>query len=106
MKTLERIVSVELNESFLELAKRLGLDLKRYKPVRFEIHPFFSLYCIDAEMTKGEKEWITKFEVLPLDVDRIDELLEVFNLNISTDQKYLDKEPNKIGVIMYPEEGK
>lgn len=102
MKKLEGIVSAELDESFDELAKRLGIDLKRFKPVRFEMHPFFLVYCVDLDKSAENQEWFTKFEVILLDIDRVDELIEKFNLNVSTDKKYLDKEPDKIAVIEYP----
>lgn len=102
MKKLKGIVSVELCESLTELTKRLGIDIKRYLPIRFELHPFFSVYCLDLKESTDSREIIKKFEVLILDIERVDYLFETFNLEISIDQKYLGKEQNRIEVIEFP----
>lgn len=103
MKNLSGIVSVELNEGLTDLAKILGIDIHKYKPVRFENYPFFSIYCIDLDNSTQEKDFITKFEIIILDVDRIDELFSKFNLNIATEEKYLTVDMNKGIAIYYPE---
>ena len=103
MKNLSGVVSIEFNESLAELSKCLGIDIKKYKPVRFENYPFFSIYCIDLEKSTPEKDFVTKFEIFVLDVDRIDELFSKFSLNIATDEKYLTVDLNKGIAIYYPE---
>ena len=103
MKKLNGIVSVELNEGLTDLAKILGIDVHKFKPVRFENYPFFSIFCVDLEKSTPEKDFITKFEIIILDMDRIDELFSKFNLNIATEEKYLTGDQNKGIVIYYPE---
>jgi hypothetical protein len=98
------VVSVEANENLTELAKVLGIDLHRFIPVRYENYPFFSLFCVDRENSTPGNEWITKFEILVFDADRIDELFGRFKLNIAIDKKYLQIEDYKIQTKTYPEE--
>ena len=103
MKKVIDFVSDELSENLIELAKRLGIDANKYKPVMFENHPFFSVSCVDLEKSTTEKDFITKFEIIILDLDRIDELISNFSLKVATDKKYLDTELNKGITIYYPE---
>jgi hypothetical protein len=103
MEKLSGIISIELNESLTELSKCLGIDIQKYKPVRFENYPFFSIYCIDLDKSTPEKDFVTKFEIIILDVDRIDELFSKFNLNISVDEKYLTVEMDKGEIIYFPD---
>jgi len=103
MKRVIDFVSAELIENLAELAKRLGIDVSKYKPVMFESHPFFSIFCVDLEKSTTEKDFITKFEIIILELDRIDELISNFSLKVATDKKYLDAELNKGITIYYPE---
>lgn len=103
MKKVLDFVSDELSNNLTELAKRLGIDLVRYKPVMFENHPFFSIFCVDLEKSTPEKDFITKFEIIILELDCIDELTSNFSLKVATDKKYLDVELNKGITIYYPE---
>jgi hypothetical protein len=41
MEKLAGMVSVEFVGSFTKLAKKLGIDAERYKPVKYENYPFF-----------------------------------------------------------------
>ncbi|HET6560127.1 MAG TPA: hypothetical protein VFG54_22555 [Prolixibacteraceae bacterium] len=104
MEKLLDLVSAEANESIRELAKTLGIDTQRYIPVRYENYPFFSIFCIDLENSTSSNEWITKFEILVFDADRIDELFGKFKLNIAVDKKYLQIDEYKITTKTYPEE--
>lgn len=98
------MVSEDATESLTELAKTLGIDIQRYKPIKYESYPFFSIYCIDREMTTSKSEFIVKFEIMVFDADRIDELFGKFNLNIATEKKYLNIDEYKITTRTYPEE--
>lgn len=98
------MVSEDVSGRLTELAKTLGIDTLRYKPVKYENYPFFSIYCIDREMTTAKSEFIVKFEIMVFDADRIDELFGKFNLSIATDKKYLDIDEYKITTRTYPEE--
>ncbi|MGE5427788.1 MAG: hypothetical protein ACM3O8_07830 [Methylococcaceae bacterium] len=104
MENSLNMVSEDATESLTELAKTLGIDIQRYKPVKYENYPFFSLYCIDRERTTPNSEFITKFEILVFDADRIDELFGKFNLNIAIEKKYLNIDEYKITTKTYPEE--
>lgn len=98
------MVSEDASESLTELAKALGIDTQRYKPVKYESYPFFSLYCIDSERTTAKSEFITKFEIMVFDADRIDELFGKFTHSIATEKKYLNIDEYKITTRTYPEE--
>ena len=104
MEKILNMVTDEANETITELAKTLGIDVQRYIPVRYENYPFFSIFCIDTENSKPGNEWITKFEILVFDADRIDELFGKFKLNIAIDKKYLQIDEYKITTKTYPEE--
>lgn len=103
MKKVLGFVSGELGENLTELSKRLGIDLSKFKPVMFENHPFFSIFCIDLEKSTAEKDFITKFEIIILELDGIDELISNLSLKVAIDQKYLDVELNKGVTIYFPE---
>lgn len=98
------MVSEDASDRLMELAKILGIDTQRFKPVKYENYPFFSIYCIDSDMTTAKSEFIVKFEIMVFDADRIDELFGKFILNIATDKKYLDIDEYKITTRTYPEE--
>jgi|GEM_PF-4081673 len=102
MKKAVDIPANNLSGSLGELAKRLGIELDRYRPVRFESYPFFSIYCVDLNRNTNQKEWITKFEILLIDVDSVDDLFIDFRLNLSVEQKYLDAELDDVKVIKFP----
>lgn len=103
MKKSIGFVSDEIDGNLSELAKRLGIDLTKFKPVMFENYPFFSIYCIDMEKSKVEKEFITKFEVIILELDGIDDLLSKISMQVAIDKKYLDIELNKGLTLYFPE---
>lgn len=104
MEKILNMVSDEASEILTELAKVLNIDVLRYKPVKYENYPFFSIYCIDRERTTPQSEFIIKFEIMVFDADRIDELFGKFNLNIATEKKYVHIEEYKITTKTYPEE--
>lgn len=104
MEKILNMVSDDASESLIELAKALGIDVLRYKPVRYENYPFFSIYCIDRERTTPNSEFITKFEIMVFDADRIDELFGKFCMNVATEKKYLNIDEYKITTKTYPEE--
>lgn len=103
MKKSIGFVSDEIDGNLSELAKRLGIDLTKFKPVMFENYPFFSIYCIDMEKSNVEKEFITKFEVIILELDGIDDLLSKIGMQVAIDKKYLDIELNKGLTLYFPE---
>ncbi|MBL7969552.1 MAG: hypothetical protein JNK09_21310 [Prolixibacteraceae bacterium] len=102
MKKAVELSSDDLSAGLTQLAKRLGIDTQRYQPVRFENFPFFSVYCVDLNRNTNQKEWITKFEILLIDVDSVDDLFIDFRLNLSVEQKYLDGELDDVKVIKFP----
>ncbi|HEY3371224.1 MAG TPA: hypothetical protein VGK10_10270 [Prolixibacteraceae bacterium] len=102
MEKLSGLVSVELVGSFTKLAKKLGIDIGRYKPVRYENYPFFSIYCVDRTLSTAEKEWITKFEILVFEADQIDELFDEFNINLALHEKYLKLEQDSFNIVKFP----
>jgi len=102
MEKAINMVSENATEGLTELAKMLGIDVDRYRPVSYENYPFFSIFCIDKENSKPNNEFIVKFEVMVFDADRIDELLERFKVNIAIDKKYLHIEDYKITTKTYP----
>jgi hypothetical protein len=104
MEKLASLISIEIDGSFTKLARQLGIDLERYKPVRYENYPFFSIYCIDRKMSTTEKEWITKFEILVYDANEIDELFKEFKLNIAINERCLNVVQDIIEVIEFPED--
>lgn len=104
MEKILNMVSDDATESLTALAKMLGIDVQRYKPIKYENYPFFSLYCIDNERTTTQSEFITKFEIMVFDADRIDELFGKFQVNLATDKKYNNIEEYKITTKTYPEE--
>lgn len=103
MEKISSHIYVEFDGSFTKLAKRLGIDMERYKPVSYENYPFFSIYCIDRMLSTPEKEWITKFEILVYDANEIDELFKEFKFNIAINEKCLNVEQDKIEVIEFPQ---
>jgi energy-converting hydrogenase A subunit M len=102
MKKSLGFVSGEIDDNLSELAKRLDIDLTKFKPVMFENYPFFSIYCIDIEKSTAEKEFITKFEIIILELDGIDDLLSKINMQVAIDKKYFDIELNKGLTIYFP----